>query len=297
MASEVQKTFSAENEASLRDALKRCSPETLEAAIAYRKGGDSTQISPVILGIIERFLEPDVRPRLREANAQELRVAEDLGIDSLTLVEVVMLVEEALDMQIDNDELQNLRTIGDVKTFVEHKVKGLPSPTKPVQIDLATISETLPHGHPFLFIESATVRGQEIQGSYTISGKEAFLEGHFKTRPVFPASIMLEALGQLAVLYLLKGNDSELSRAVNPEKILFTSCDGVRCSRVCVPGDKLSMTVKPKRLRHPAATFEGAITVNGEKAVFAEEITLMFDFADAPSDAAAPAAADAQSEG
>lgn len=152
--------------------------------------------------------------------------------------------------------------------------------------DAEAIAALLPHGEPFLFVRQASLGEREIRGSYTITGKEDFLRGHFKGRPVFPASIMLEALGQLAVLYLLvasdpahtQATDPDLPRPVNPEQIFFTSCDGVRCQRVCTPGDTLEMVVRPKRLRHPASAFEGSISVNGEKAVFAEKITLVFDF-------------------
>ena len=56
----------------------------------------------------------------------------DLGIDSLTMMEIVILVEDVLQMTINNDELRNLRTVGDVKTFIDCKVRGfaLPKPTK-----------------------------------------------------------------------------------------------------------------------------------------------------------------------
>jgi 3-hydroxyacyl-[acyl-carrier-protein] dehydratase len=51
--------------------------------------------------------------------------------------------------------------------------------------------------------------------------------------------------------------------------------------------------VKPKRLKMPLATFEGAIRVGQEKAAIAEEITLTFDLADAVVvEPAKPAAAD-----
>lgn len=154
-----------------------------------------------------------------------------------------------------------------------------------LQLSAAEIAATVPHGEPFLFIDEACIQGREIRGSYTITGREDFLRGHFKGRPVFPASIMLEALGQLAVLYLLKASgpqatspDPDLPRAVDPEKIFFTSCDGVRCQRVCTPGDRLEMVIRPKRLRHPASAFEGVISVGSEKAVFAEKISLVFDY-------------------
>lgn len=271
------KTFSEEEEESLKDSLKRCSPEAITAALTYRKTGDIEQIPTIIIGIIERYLEPDVRPRLK-GNTDDLRVLEDLGIDSLTMVEVVMLVEETLDISINNEELRDLRTLGDIKTFIDCKIKGLPLPQKPKHVSVEEIDTIMPHGQPFIFIQEASVSKNESRAHYKISGDEFFLEGHFKNNPVFPASVMLEALGQLAVLHLLKLDETELEKPVDPEKILFTSCDGVRCHRICKPGDKLSLSVKPKRIKHPLASFEGHITCGSEKVAFAEEITLMFDF-------------------
>jgi len=273
------KPFSAADETVLRDALKRCSPETLEAALTYRQKGDHSAIPAVILGIVERFLEPETRPRLKEANAAKLRLIEDLGIDSLTMVEIVIMTEETLSLSIDNEELKDLRSLEDVHMFVDCKIKGKPSPSKPVHVGVEEIYETMPHGHPFLFLQDATIRQNEAQATYEISGSEFFLEGHFKHTPVFPASIMLEAIGQLAVLYILKSDHPEFKgRSIDNTKIFFTSCDGVRAQRICKPKDILSITVKPKRFKHPLATFEGSITVAGEKAAFVEEVTLTFDF-------------------
>ena len=119
-----------------------------------------------------------------------------------------------------------------------------------------------------------------------------------------PASIMIEALGQLAVLALLEGViPVDEGKVVDPKTIFFTSCEGVRCHRICKPGDVLSMSIKPKRAKMPLATFEGSIRVGQEKAVIAEEITLTFGMMDAPvpqaavspavSAAASPVAANA----
>ena len=41
---------------------------------------------------------------------------------------------------------------------------------------------------------------------------------------------------------------------------------------------RLSLSIKPKRLKSPLATFEGQIRVGQEKAAIAEEITLTFGF-------------------
>jgi hypothetical protein len=50
---------------------------------------------------------------------------------------------------------------------------------------------------------------------------------------------------------------------------------------VCKPGDILTLSIKPKRMKMPLATFEGSIRVGQEKAVIAEEITLTYGFVEA----------------
>src|SRR5471030_1043741 len=115
------KILSAEEiEAALRDSLKRCTPATIEAALAYRRHADPKHLPAIIIGIVERYVEPDLRGKLAEGD-DELRFIEDLGIDSLTMMEIVLLVEEVVQLPIPNDDLRNLRTVGDVKTYIDCK--------------------------------------------------------------------------------------------------------------------------------------------------------------------------------
>ena len=273
------KPFTPEDDASLRESLKRCSAATYEAAAQFRKTGNTEHLPAIVLGIIERFVEPDLRAKLKDAD-DDLRIIEDLGIDSLTMMEIVILVEEVLQMSINNEELRHLRSLGDVKTFISCKVKGLPLPRPTKFLPIEQIAAIMPIQPPFLFLGEASVSAHGANAKYKISGQEFFLQGHFKDNPVLPASIMLEALGQLAVLFLLEGQIGESGKAVDPKMIFFTSCEGVRCHRVCRPGDVLSLSIKPKRLKLPLATFEGQIRVGQEKAAIAEEITLTFAYAE-----------------
>ncbi len=269
-----------EDEVTLREGLKRCSPSTFEAAVQFRRTGNADHVPAVVIGVIERFVEADLRNKLKDAG-DDLRLIEDLGIDSLTMMEIVILVEEVLQMTINNEDLRNLRTVGDVKTFIDCKIRGLPLPKPTKFIPIEHISAVLPMQPPFLFLNEASVSSTAANGKYKISGQEYFLQGHFKDNPVMPASIMLEALGQLAVLYLLEGAPTEPGKVVSPQTIFFTGCEGVRAHRICRPGDILRLSIKPKRMKMPLATFEGAIRVGQEKAVIAEEITLTYAFADA----------------
>ena len=286
------KPFTPEDDTNLRESLKRCSAATYEAAAQFRRTGNTEHLPAIVLGIIERFVEPDLRAKLKDAD-DDLRIIEDLGIDSLTMMEIVILVEDVLQMSINNEELRHLRTVGDVKTFIECKVRGLPLPKPTKFLPIEQIASVMPIQPPFLFLSEASVSAHGANAKYKISGQEFFLQGHFKDNPVLPASIMLEALGQLGVLFLLEAQIGEAGKTVDPKMIFFTSCEGVRCHRVCRPGDVLSLSIKPKRLKLPLATFEGQIRVGQEKAAIAEEITLTFAFAE---EAAKPEAAPAPTE-
>ena len=284
--------LSPEDEAVLREALKRCSPATLEAALNYRRTGDVSALPAIVLGIIARFVDPEHRERLNSGNT-DLRVIEDLGVDSLTMLEVVMLVEESLKVSIKNEELRELRTLADINAFIEARVCGRPVPAAPRHFPSEAVAEVLPMQPPFLFVQEATVGPAVATGRYQVAGTEFFLQGHFKNNPVLPASIMLEALGQLAVLFLLRSGAPELELPVDPAAVFFTGCEGVRCSRLVKPGETLALSVRPKRIKAPLAVFEGTVKVGGEKAAFAEEITLTFGYvapaASAPIDPAAEA--------
>jgi acyl carrier protein len=110
----------------LREALKRCSPATFEAARTFRTNRDLDQLPVIIHGVIERYVEPELRPRLRD-QAEELRLVEDLGLDSLSLLEVVLLAEDVLQVSLSADELRHCHTVADVRQFLEWKVRGLPA--------------------------------------------------------------------------------------------------------------------------------------------------------------------------
>ena len=263
----------------LADSLKRCSEETRQAAFEFRESGKISLLPTIILGIIERFLEPEIRPKLKEGDGS-LKLIDDLGIDSLTMMEIVVLVEESLDLSIDNEELRDLRTLDDIRVFLDAKIRNIPVPEKNKHFGVEAILAAIPHHVPFLFLSEVSLGKEEAVGTYPISGLEEFLKGHFPDNPVFPASIMLEALGQLAVFYLATSHKSESGQSVDPKKILFTGCEAVRCQRICVPGETLTLSIKPKSLRHPIAKFEGKITVEGENAAWAEDISLTFDWSE-----------------
>ena len=51
--------------------------------------------------------------------AAETSFKEDLGADSLDLFEMVMALEEAFNVEIPSEDLEKIKTIKDVKDYIE----------------------------------------------------------------------------------------------------------------------------------------------------------------------------------
>jgi len=60
----------------------------------------------------------------REECVPEASFIEDLGADSLDLVELIMAMEENFGIEISDEELQKIRTIQDAINYIKKK-KGL----------------------------------------------------------------------------------------------------------------------------------------------------------------------------
>lgn len=151
-----------------------------------------------------------------------------------------------------------------------------------ITLDRTQIEALIPHGPPFLFLDKAIITEGMATATYFITGEEYFLKGHFKTEPVFPASLMFEALGQLGVLFLLTTQHPGLELPVNPKRVMFASSDRTTCHTICRPGDTLDMSVKLTRLRPPLVKFDGTLHSAGKKVLSAEELTLAFEYQNSP---------------
>jgi acyl carrier protein len=124
--------FTPQDDASLREALKRCSPETREAASGFRRTGSAEYLPTIVHGLIEHYVEREARAKLARAD-DDLRLVEDLAIDSLTMLEIVFLAEDVLQISIENEDLRPFRTVGDIKRFLASRLdrgpRGLPEPS------------------------------------------------------------------------------------------------------------------------------------------------------------------------
>ena len=73
----------------------------------------STAVSDRVTAIVVKQLGVDVA----EVSAEKSFV-DDLGADSLDIVELVLAMEEEFDVNIPDDEAENIRTVGDAITYI-----------------------------------------------------------------------------------------------------------------------------------------------------------------------------------
>jgi 3-hydroxyacyl-[acyl-carrier-protein] dehydratase len=206
----------------------------------------------------------------------DTKLIEDLGIDSLTMLEVILSIEEALTIRIENEELQQIQTLGEVKKFIADKIAGVKSAKSAKKLSREEIAMVLPQQPPFMFLSSAEVDEDTIQAKYQITGEEHFLEGHFKDDPVFPASLVFEAMGQAACLWILTKGPEKLGKEMENKNVLFGSMESAHFYRKAVPGETIDLEITANKLREPLAIFSGKASVNGEKLSAVENLVIVF---------------------
>ena len=52
----------------------------------------------------------------------EASILDDLGADSLDVVELVMALEEAFDIEVPDEHVEDMRTIGDIEYYVSNRL-------------------------------------------------------------------------------------------------------------------------------------------------------------------------------
>jgi len=74
----------------------------------------SGDLSNRIQSIVAEQLGVEVAEVTKDAS-----ILGDLGADSLDVVELVMTLEDAFDIEVPDEAVEEMRTIGDVQRFVE----------------------------------------------------------------------------------------------------------------------------------------------------------------------------------
>lgn len=57
----------------------------------------------------------------KDGIAMESSITDDLGADSLDVVDLVMALEDEFNVEIPEDQVENIKTVGDIVKYIEDK--------------------------------------------------------------------------------------------------------------------------------------------------------------------------------
>jgi acyl carrier protein len=57
-----------------------------------------------------------------EKVTQEASIVDDLGADSLDVVDLIMSLEEEFDVEIPDEDVEAMKTVGDIVKYIEAKI-------------------------------------------------------------------------------------------------------------------------------------------------------------------------------
>ena len=116
-----------------------------------------------------------------------------------------------------------------------------------------------------LLLDEAEINGDEVAASYTVTGDEYFLQGHFPGNPVVPGVILCEMMGQASCLLIKDAASGAIT--------YLTGMDNVRFKNKVLPGDKIVFKSKLIKARPPYYFFKSEGFVK-DKLCVSGEVTI-----------------------
>jgi len=192
---------------------------------------------------------------------------------ALDLIGDLYLLGKPLKAHIIGARTGHAANIAAAKMVREHLKKTAKSRAEAeVQMTFQDILDTIPHRHPFLFVDRVVeiVPGKSIVAEKNVSFNDNFFQGHFPGNPVMPGVLQIEALAQAATIM---GLFRQVKEGVTPS-VLFMGIDSARFRGIVRPGDTLRLEVRMLQFRRGTGKFEGKAYV-GDKLVCEAEMLAM----------------------
>jgi len=117
----VSTEFAAKSPAQIEEALVGFEPSCVAAALRYRESGEFEDFWAMLPGIIAFHL-PRSAARPPAVLEDEMRLNEDLGLDSLGVLAIADIVENKYGISLDDERIAGVRTLSDFKDLVVLKI-------------------------------------------------------------------------------------------------------------------------------------------------------------------------------
>jgi acyl carrier protein len=96
--------------------------ETKKCIAQFRATSDFALVAPILHGIVAYYLPKESTLTVEDVVTQPLTA---LGLDSLTLMEITLDVEDAFGVTFTDDELRGLRAFSEIAELIDRKIKSL----------------------------------------------------------------------------------------------------------------------------------------------------------------------------
>ncbi len=147
----------------------------------------------------------------------------------------------------------------------------MPATPLALPVDVTRIQQLLPHRYPFLLVDRVIELepDKRILAIKNVTINEPFFQGHFPGHAVMPGVLVLEALAQAGGL-LTQLSLGEAAPDKQDKLFYLVKIDNARFSSMVVPGDRLELEVKLKRMIRNMAMYECAARVDGKQVASAD---------------------------
>ncbi len=101
--------------------LSRYPAEVHAAFLRFTADGNENDLSYLVRAALREYMPRHVSRTAPEPTS-ELRLIEDLGIDSLAVAEMIFFFEDLFNVSIPSNEILGVKTVGELETYVKGKL-------------------------------------------------------------------------------------------------------------------------------------------------------------------------------
>lgn len=117
----IPSSFAAKTPEQIKSEMHGFTESCVEAALRFHADGRADTFLGMLPGMVAFHLPPGKAPPPAVLE-DDLRLSQDLGLDSLSLTEMAFKMDDLFGIPIETREMAGVETVGDLKAFLRGKL-------------------------------------------------------------------------------------------------------------------------------------------------------------------------------